>query len=339
MPTNKDKPRIKTVGQMYEYTMDKRWKRLASAKTNYYNSMHVLGFCGRGELIKNMAHGYWWIALKEHTIEQNPKMSKNTINKVLSAASTMLNFTRKAGLHNVHAPDLDIKEKYEPANVLWLRQEEVEKAARVAKDFFEEPMLAKAILFSSYTMLRQGELLRLRAKDIDLQMGYIRVGGDPKAGLVNKGREAGRTTAIHSRIREICEDLVRTAQSNDEKVFGKWFTNTKGVPEGEVLYRKWEKVRRKCGFDKGYDWHSLRATGATWYGRTMKPRELMAVGGWKTLSVMLKYCDVDNQSAMQAQASLAVPSAVPAADKPLISEPTVLPDGSIYLNGQVFRPA
>ena len=69
----------------------------------------------------------------------------------------------------------------------------------------------------------------------------------------------------------------------------------------------------------------------------MKPRELMAVGGWKDFEVVMKYCDVDNQAAMDAQASL--PSPVNANPKAAASEPVVLPDGSIYLNGQIFRAA
>lgn len=331
------KLRLRTVGQMYDYTMEHKWSGKASAKTNYYNSMHVLNFCGRNEAISNMANGYWWNALKADVKTKRPGMSNCTLNKVITAGSTMLNFTREAGGHSVHMPDLKIKEKPTPQSVVWLKQEQVEKLARVASDFFEMPYLAKAILFSAYTMVRQSELLRLRAKDIDLEMGYIRIGGDPRRGLLNKGKEAGRTTVIHSRIREICQTMVNEADDPNEKVFGQHWLNSRGVPDGERLLRRFERVRRKCMLGDEVLWKSLRSTGATWYGRTMKPRELMAVGGWKDFEVVMKYCDVDNQAAMDAQASL--PSPVNANPKAAASEPVVLPDGSIYLNGQIFRAA
>ena len=51
--------------------------------------------------------------------------------------------------------------------------------AEIAVDVYDRQDLADAILFSAYTGVRQGELLKLRSDDVDVARSQIWVGGKP----------------------------------------------------------------------------------------------------------------------------------------------------------------
>lgn len=50
----------------------------------------------------------------------------------------------------------------------WFTKSEVEAMAQVANDLWGRPDIAHVVLFASYTALRQGEVLSVRALDVDL---------------------------------------------------------------------------------------------------------------------------------------------------------------------------
>lgn len=273
--------RIRTIGEAGDYTVQHKWKRRPSIKTNLINLNHVYDFCGRSLPLKRMSQGSWWFELRSHLQEEHPEWSTSTVNRVTTVASTVLNFTRECDFHEVKVPEGFKKLKEADSRVLYYTKEQVNKMAFTALDLFDRQDLHDAILVSAYSGVRQSELLKLRAGDIDLNLNVIWVGGRPH--LIPKGQEC-RPVDIHPKIEPILRRLVLDAESDVVKLFGQHFDN------GDQMRRVFRKVRNRCGIGDPYGWHTLRASFATWLGEVAHPRQVMAAGGWKDLNVVLRYC-------------------------------------------------
>ena len=103
--------------------------------------------------------------------------SDATINRVVSAVSTVLNHCAFDGLID-SAPKFRRRKESE-GQVLWYTKDEVDKLSLLSTDVFMREDLRDIILFAAYTGMRQGEILKIRKKDIDLTSNRINVGGVP----------------------------------------------------------------------------------------------------------------------------------------------------------------
>ena len=173
-------------------------------------------------------------------------------------------------------------------------KEEVEQLAFVAVDVFDRPDLADALVFSAYTGVRQGELLKLKVSDIDWMMRCVWVGG--KAHLKTKGKDC-RAIPITDRV----EDLLRNRCEGSHPqatLFGRDWTNK------DQLYGAFKKVRKQAGFNEDYVWHSLRHSFATWLGEVTHPRQIMELMGHKNIETTLRYCKPSDDAMRQAMNKL-----------------------------------
>ena len=85
----------------------------------------------------------------------------------------------------------------------YFSKEDVQKMAYLATTVFDRPDLADAIVFTAYTGVRQGELLKLKSEDIDLARDLIWVGGKPKR--ETKGNNV-RSVFIHELVKPIIHE-------------------------------------------------------------------------------------------------------------------------------------
>ena len=204
--------------------------------------------------------------------------SHATINRVTSAVSTVLNHCHRRELCN--KPPTFTKHKETEGRHAFFTREQVEQLIHAAIDPYDRKDVADIIAVAAYTGMRQGELLKLKAKDVDLSTMRVHVGGRPdvktKAGNY-------RAIGIHKRIVNLLSERLEYLSPN-VKVFGdEW--NDK-----DQLLRAFRKVRKYCGFDDSLVFHSLRHSYATWHAEVGTPmRTLMDQMGHKRIETTLRY--------------------------------------------------
>jgi integrase len=277
-----------TWGQAFDYTWATKWKRTRSAKTITYNNAHILHYAGRSLPLTTMAKAGWWQLFIAEL--QDGHLSNATINRVISVGSTAIKWTAKAELHNVTWPKNIDRLKEGDHRLTYFTKEQVARMAFVAVDIYDRQDLADALMVSAYTGVRQGELLKLKAEDVDLANNVLWIGGKP--GRVTKGNNV-RAVFIHELIQPVLQNrLARPYLFRDD------WTNK------DQLYRAFVKVRKFCGHGDDYVWHSLRHSFGTWLGETTHPRTIMELMGHGDIETSLNYVKPTDQACRSAISSL-----------------------------------
>ena len=277
---------IKTWGQALDYTWKVKWKRSKAAKTNAINAGHVTEYAGQSLPLVRMTRAGWWLEFKAEMEDQN--RSGSTINRILSAGTTVMKFSRLAGLHKHECPDFE-RAKEGEHRLSYFTKEGVDLLAATARDIYADTWgnnLADAILISAYIGCRQGELLKLRGKDVDVALDQIWIGGKPTQ--ETKAKDC-RNIALNPKIKSIVMNRV-----DQNRLCGDDWTNK------DQLYGAFKKVRKLAGFDEDYVWHSLRHSFGTWLGAVSHPRQVMEALGHSTIEQSLKYCKATDQAVRSA---------------------------------------
>ena len=158
--------------------------------------------------------------------------------------------------------------------------------ASIATDIYDRQDLADAIVFSAYTGVRQGELLKLRSEDVDVARSILWVGGKPT--LVTKGKNC-RSIPLHPLVQPIVENrLDRTFLFKDD-----WANK-------DALYRVFKKVRKQAGIADDHVWHTLRHSFGTFLGETTHPRQIMALMGHANIETSLRYVKATDDACRSA---------------------------------------
>lgn len=219
--------------------------------------------------------------------------SDATINRVTSAVATVLNHCARRELCNT--PPTFTKRQETEGRFTYFKQSEVEQLIHCAIDPFDRKDVADIIAVAAWTGMRQGELLKLKAKDVDLSTMNIHVGGRPdvktKAGNY-------RAIPIHERIVSLLSERLEYANPN-VKLFGDEWSDK------DQLIRAFRKVRKYAGFDGSLVFHSLRHSFATWHAEAGTPmRTLMTVMGHKRVETTLRYAKTTDTALRQAMAAI-----------------------------------
>lgn len=167
----------------------------------------------------------------------------------------------------IHRPDNP------KGRIRWLTKEEWAKLKRALLK--ESPLLAAAAEFSLATGLRENNVLNLEWSQIDLKRRVMWIYADQfKTG-----------TPLGIPLTDAAMTVLASRKGIDESlVFGN--------PD-YVLYkasnRAWYEALRKAGM-VGFRWHDLRHTWASWAVMSgVRLEELMKLGGWKTMSMVMRY--------------------------------------------------
>jgi len=277
----------KTLGDALDYTWKNSWSRQKSRRTISGRVKKVTNCCGLSFPLRKMTKGHFWTEL-QNDLQDQYEIVNATVNRHVSIASTAFNFSKINHLHEYRLPDFKTLEEDE-ARQSWFSKENVSKLAFVATDIFDRPDLAQGIVFSAYTGLRQGEFLKLKPSDIDFATNSIQVG--QKKDRNSKGE--GRSVPIHKLIVPILESRM-----DNNYVFGDDWLNK------DQLYKQFKKVRKYCGFDFTYVWHSLRHSFCTWACAVDHPRNVMTVAGHKHIETTLRYAHPSDKAAHAMVAKL-----------------------------------
>lgn len=280
-----------TWGEALDYTIEHQWHRKAGLKTNLINTGHFTAFAGRSFPVEHINQAQ--IDLFKQDLQDERYVSDATVNRCVTAVATAINCCALRGMCD-KAPKFV---KYDEGDIKmdWFTQEEVDRMSAAAVDPYMRPEIGDALLTAAYTGMRQGELLKLRAMDIDLDARNPRfhIGGVPH--LKTKAKNY-RTVPIHPRLMDMLHKRLEYAGPS-VKVFD-------DVGNKDQLLRAFKKVRKWANAPE-YRWHDLRHSFGTWHAIAGTPmRTLMAMMGHKTIEMTLRYAKHTDSAAIAAMGNI-----------------------------------
>lgn len=169
------------------------------------------------------------------------------------------------------------------------------------------------ILLAAYCALRFGEVAALRRADVDLDRGALSIGR--AVTLASDGTAIVGPPKSRAGIREVAipegllGDLRRHILAHAEPgEAGLLFT----APEGGLcrqssMWRFFRRAADSVGL-KGFRFHDLRHTGATWAAGSATMPEVMRFGGWADYRVALRYQHAADTSGARIAASMPMPA-------------------------------
>ena len=271
--------KVTTWGQAMDFTFSNKpeWKHGNGSKTTRINCKHFTRLRGLGCPIKSIRPALMLLTANE--LEAEGK-SNATINRVISAVSTAIRFCASVELCEMPPPF--VRRKESEGRKLYFTKDQVDRLALISTEVFGREDLRDIILFGAYTGMRQSEILRIRAKDIDWNQHRIKVGGVP--GQWTKSKD-NRSIPIHDKLVDILASRCSQSSRSDVRLFGdEW-------RDKDQLLRAFKKPVRLIDLDPDhYVFHTLRHSYATWLGEAgVAVHEIMALCGHKRVETTLRY--------------------------------------------------
>jgi site-specific recombinase XerD len=216
-------------------------------------------------------------------------MTHATINRCISAVSTVINHCAQRTKCKPSPTFTRLKES--EGRITFYTKQQVNQMASAAKDIFRRNDLSELVLFGGYTGLRQGEILKLRARDIDRGRQLIHVA----AGKTGKVREI----PIHSAISDLVQERMECTSSPHDYVFDEW--NNK-----DQVRRAFNKVLNYVVDDtEGMCFHTLRHSFATWHIEAgTQLRVLMELMGHTRIETTIRYAKATPKAAIAAMSNI-----------------------------------
>ena len=280
-----------TWGEAVDFTLRTRdkWRNGSSRKTNIINAGHFTEAHGRSFPTSKITTA----CITSYVVDLEEQGKSNaTINRCISAVCTVLNHCAANDL--CQRPPVFERRKESEGRKFFFTKEDVNQLCHASIEIFDRMDLAEIIQVAAYTGMRQGELLKLKARDVDLSLNTVHVGGLPD--VITKA-ENYRSIPIHERITSSLQNRLEEASPN-VRVFDDWSSK-------DQLLRAFNKVRRYIGLPEGYCFHSLRHSFATWHvesGTNM--RVLMGLMGHKRIETTLRYAKITNKASIEAMAAI-----------------------------------
>lgn len=283
---------IKTWGDAVAFTFKTKdtWRHGNARPTNTYNTNHVTNHLGRSFPLHKLTPKVLNDVLID--LEEERGMSSSTQNRVISAVSTVMNHCFQMGVIDFSPPKFQRRKEGEH-RLTWFTKEEVAQMCVAACDPFERYDIADIVAVAAYTGMRQGELMKLTAEDVDLATGQVYVGG--RDGFETKSKNF-RAIPLHDTIRPIMERRCEYTGRN-VKIFGDEWAGGK-----DQLLRAFKKVRNySIKKDDRWTFHSLRHSFATWCAESGVPlRTLMGLMGHSNIETTLRYAKVTDEAKVNA---------------------------------------
>lgn len=284
--------KVKTWGEAVDFTFRTRdrWRHGNAKPTNAINCNHFTNSFGNSLPLVKITP----LLMNQFCIELEEErgMSNSTINRVISAVSTVLTHCHSMGVLDIPVPKFQRRKEGEH-RLTWFTKDEVETMYKAAVDPFYRDDLAVLVVVASYTGMRMGELLKLRVQDIDQSTNMVYVGG--RDGFETKSKNF-RAIPIHGRIQQILYNRIEYAKHNALVLGDDWSGG-----KDQVL-RAFKKVRNYAvKKDDKWTFHALRHSFATWCAEAGVPlRTLMELMGHANIETTLRYAKVTDKSRLDA---------------------------------------
>ena len=286
--------RAMTWGDCLEYTLQNRdtWRNGGGRKSAIIYSGYFTRL--RGDTFP--AEKIRQAVLTQCMVElENEGLMKSTINRFISAVSTVLNYCAENELIDFTPPRF--KRLKEDESIRYhFTKDQVDSIVRIAREEFYNDNLADIVIAAAYTGMRQGELLKLQAKDVDLFHKLIHVGGRQD----NKTKAGNyRTIPIHTHLLPILQTRLEYANPN-VCIFGDDWTDRHQLLKQFKTY-----PLRKMNLDDGYCFHSLRHSFAMFHVRGgTNFRTLMDLMGHRNMATTLIYAKSDDEGRALSMANI-----------------------------------
>ena len=295
----KTEPEIRTWGQALDYDL-KRNKSHGRDKSSYKN---ILSHCnyftslyGRSYPCKRITQDVMDDFIEE--LQQERSVSDATANRYMATIKAVLNYahSKKKLPHPYKFSKLTEK----PGRPEWYDKKTIDEYERVARsNLFYRNDLADITVFGAYVGARQGEILNIKACDIDLDSyegrGSIYIGGRP--GFSTKNGD-WREVPMHPRVRPIIEKRLENAKQHT-RIFGDEWSNK------DILLRNFKKVLSFMEQPPQMNFHHLRHSFGVWHAEAGTPiRTLMELMGHKTIDTTIMYAKVSNRARAKAMANI-----------------------------------
>ena len=283
---------IRTWQQAVDYTFKTRptWRHGSGAKTAAINTAHFSRLRGLSfpvaEITRSVMSG---VCIE---LEDEGK-SHATINRIVSAVSTVLHHCADDEL--IPQPSKFRRYKESEGRALFFTKPEVEQMYEAGVSVFHRKDIADLTLIASYSGARQGELLKLKRRDVDFSLNTIHIGGLPDV----KTKAANyRAVPIHDRLRNLLDEKCSQLATND-LVFGNDWSDK------DQLLRAFKKLVKFINKDDGYVFHCLRHSFGTWCAEAGVPvRTIMDLMGHKRIETTLRYAKTTDRARTEALAAI-----------------------------------
>ncbi len=175
------------------------------------------------------------------------EVSPVTVNIELKSLRSAFNDAKrmKVILENPFDAVKKLRVPFKEAN--FLTENELKALVKVIQD----PDFKNLIIFAVFTMMRLGEIVNLKWRDVDLDRGIIHIRDSEKFRVKGgKPRKVEMST------------WVASCMAAKVRVGDHVFCGARGVPlKGQSVSQRFRRLIRKQGYSKGLHFHSLRHTG------------------------------------------------------------------------------
>ena len=210
-------------------------------------------------------------------------MANGTNNRVCSAVHTVLSCMH---LHEfIDSVPTFARLPEPPTTRSYYTREEMKEFIRRAPELPEDgQLLQDSIQFAIWLAERQGEMLKVKWSDVDLENRSVTF-WDTK-------NKTHHTLPITS---DACYEMLcrRHAERIDEDKVFPW------SHRGSLL-RRFKRLKKLCGHcpvgDKHRLWHTIRHTAATWMVETVPIRTVMTVLNHKNINTTLRYAKTTEEA-------------------------------------------
>jgi integrase len=268
----KDLPTLTIKGLIEEFLADPETKQL-----KYFDDLEALlawwvNHCGAEKVMQ-----FGTVQLREARELISNGRAPATVNRYLSALRSCWNWGRAAQFipsEKVWPTRLFLTEPRE--RVRFLNDAELAAVMKAAKE--HAPWMHAAVMTSLATGLRQGELLRLEWKDIDLAAGTVTV-------LISKNTKR-RIVHLPAPAVDALKKLRRDGIIGKKPVF---VDGNGEIADKSFLTFHWKKVRTAAGLID-FRWHDLRHSCASFLAQNGASLvEIGSVLGHSSPSITAKY--------------------------------------------------
>ena len=283
---------LRTWQQAVDYTFKTRdtWRHGPGSKTSAINCNHFTRLRGGSFPIEKINQPI----ITQTSIElEDEGKSDGTINRVISAVSTVLHHCAFDEL--IDAPPKFRRRKESEGRSIFFTKQEVEQMYDSALTVFHREDIADATLIAAYSGARQGELLKLKRRDIDFGLNTIHIGGLPDF----KTKAANyRSVPIHDRVHDVLQRRCNELATNDYVFSNDW--NNK-----DQLLRVFRKLTRFINKEDHYVFHCLRHSFGTWCCEAGVPiRTVMDLMGHRRIETTLRYAKTTDKARTEAIAAI-----------------------------------
>lgn len=212
--------------------------------------------------------------------------SRSNANRVMALVRSILRYAFEQGMM-LNLPKVSMF-ALEPTEPVWITRAEFERLAALLR-----PLQAEIARFAVATGLRRTNITHLTWAKVDMSRRVLWV----------EGSKAKGKKPIGLPLNKMAMQVLEQRKGKHET----WvFARVKaGKPFTQTSTRAWRAAVKKAGLPKGFRFHDLRHTWASWHAQAgTSLQELQELGGWSSFQMVLKYAHLNPSHLAEAAGNI-----------------------------------